>query len=73
MVLPLFTKLARELEKGDRDRTGEIEKFSKALIFGIGYGGTIGGLGTLIGTPPNIILAAIVNELFGIEISLPAG
>lgn len=27
------------------------------------------GLGTLIGTPPNIILAAIVNELFGIEIS----
>ena len=38
----------------------------------MGYGGTIGGLGTLIGTPPNIILAAIVNELFGVEISFAA-
>ena len=47
----------------------EIPRFEKALIFGIGYAGTIGGLGTLIGTPPNIILAAQVQELFDIEIS----
>ncbi|PIC78063.1 anion transporter [Sporosarcina sp. P19] len=47
----------------------ELPKFEKALIFGIGYAGTIGGLGTLIGTPPNIILAAQVKELFDVEIS----
>ncbi|EHA15510.1 hypothetical protein HAL1_11212 [Halomonas sp. HAL1] len=73
MMLPIGTaivyQVSQELEKSDGDHSDEIEKFSKALIFGIGYGGTIGGLGTLIGTPPNIILAAIVNELFGIEIS----
>lgn len=47
----------------------DLPKFEKSLIFGIGYAGTIGGLGTLIGTPPNIILVAQMNELFGISIS----
>ena len=73
MMLPIGTaivyQVSQELAKSDGDHSVEIDKFSKALIFGIGYGGTIGGLGTLIGTPPNIILAAIVNQLFGIEIS----
>lgn len=73
MMLPIGTaivyQVTQELNKTEGDHSEEIDKFSKALIFGVGYGGTIGGLGTLIGTPPNIILAAIVNELFGVEIS----
>nr|WP_260578916.1 DASS family sodium-coupled anion symporter [Halomonas populi] len=73
MMLPIGTaivyQVTQELNKSEGDHTTEIDKFSKALIFGIGYGGTIGGLGTLIGTPPNIILAAVVSELFGVEIS----
>nr|WP_298056854.1 DASS family sodium-coupled anion symporter [uncultured Halomonas sp.] len=73
MMLPIGTaivyQVTQELSKTEGDHSTEIDKFSKALIFGVGYGGTIGGLGTLIGTPPNIILAAIVNELFGVEIS----
>lgn len=74
MMLPIGTaivyQVSQELGKnGGEVDSKEIDKFSKALIFGVGYGGTIGGLGTLIGTPPNIILAAVVNQLFGVEIS----
>lgn len=73
MMLPIGTaivyQVTQELSKTEGDHSESIDKFSKALIFGVGYGGTIGGLGTLIGTPPNIILAAIVNELFGVEIT----
>ncbi|MCZ0925967.1 DASS family sodium-coupled anion symporter [Halomonas janggokensis] len=73
MMLPIGTaivyQVTQELSKTDGDHSDDIDKFSKALIFGIGYGGTIGGLGTLIGTPPNIILAATVSELFGVQIS----
>ena len=47
----------------------ELPMFEKALLFGVGYAGTIGGIGTLIGTPPNIILAAQARELFDVEIS----
>jgi sodium-dependent dicarboxylate transporter 2/3/5 len=47
----------------------ELPKFEKSIVFGIGYAATIGGLGTLIGTPPLAILAATVGELFGETIS----
>jgi len=43
--------------------------FDKAIIIGIGYSGTIGGLGTLIGTPPLIILAANLEKIFDYQIS----
>lgn len=43
--------------------------FSKNLMLGIAYSASIGGMATLIGTPPNIILAGIIKESLGIEIS----
>ncbi|MFC5712892.1 SLC13 family permease [Thalassorhabdus alkalitolerans] len=72
MMIPIglaITYQVSEALKGDKSSESEIKKFEKAIIFGIGYAGTAGGLGTLIGTPPNIILAGTVNELFGTEIS----
>lgn len=44
-------------------------KFSKNLMLGIAYAASIGGMGTLIGTPPNIIFAGIAKETMGLEIS----
>ncbi|MDP2284938.1 MAG: SLC13 family permease [Pseudohongiella sp.] len=67
MALAITNQVAKTL-KG-RDDEAHVPSFEKALLFGVGYGGTIGGLGTLIGTPPNIILAAQVQQLFGTEIS----
>lgn len=67
MGLAITAQVAAALKGSPEEK--ELPKFEKALIFGIGYAGTIGGLGTLIGTPPNIILAAQVKELFDVEIS----
>ncbi|OMI27307.1 anion transporter [Bacillus haynesii] len=73
MMLPIGTAIIHQVSavmKSERkDLAGEEAKFSKALIFSIGYAGTIGGLGTLIGTPPNIILAANIKKLYGVEVS----
>ncbi len=38
--------------------------FQLALMLGIAYAASIGGIGTKIGTPPNIVFAAAVNSLF---------
>ena len=46
-----------------------ISKFEQSLVLAIGYAGTIGGLGTLIGTPPLIILKGQYQSAFGEEIS----
>jgi len=38
-----------------------------ALILGIAYAASVGGIGTLIGTPPNVIFAGIYEEHTGKE------
>ena len=43
--------------------------FGKALMLAIAYSATIGGMSTLIGTPPNLVLAGVVEETFGYEIT----
>ena len=43
--------------------------FGKALMLSIAYAASLGGIATLIGTPPNALLAGAVNKIFGIEIS----
>lgn len=52
-------------------RPGEEEcpGFGSALMLGIAYSASIGGVATLIGTPPNAILAGIARSELGIEIS----
>ncbi len=45
------------------------EQFACALLLSIAYGSTIGGIGTLIGTPPNIVLANFVSKTYGQDVS----
>jgi sodium-dependent dicarboxylate transporter 2/3/5 len=40
-----------------------------ALMLGVAYAASIGGIGTLIGTPPNLIFAASAKQLAGREVS----
>lgn len=40
-----------------------------ALMLGIAYAGSIGGLSTLIGTPPNAVLAGLADELLHVDLS----
>lgn len=44
------------------------KKFATALMLAIAYAASIGSLGTLIGTPPNALMAAYMNNTHGIEI-----
>jgi sodium-dependent dicarboxylate transporter 2/3/5 len=45
------------------------ENIAPALLLGIAYAATIGGMGTIIGTPPNALFSAFMAEAHGIEIS----
>ena len=39
-------------------------------MLGIAYAATIGGMSTLVGTAPNIVFSAFMQETYGIEISM---
>ncbi|MGA9289709.1 MAG: DASS family sodium-coupled anion symporter [Anaerobacillus sp.] len=66
--LAVIYQVSDQLEL-DTDKGPPSFNFGKAIMLGIAYSASIGGLATLIGTPPNTIFAAVVNELYGIEIS----
>ncbi len=48
----------------------EIQFFDTSLMLGIAYAATIGGMSTLVGTAPNIVFSAFMQESYGIEISM---
>ena len=69
MMLPIGMAIVAQL----RDHPATIERenvvFGKALMLAIAYSASIGGMATLVGTPPNLVLAGVVRELYGIEIT----
>lgn len=53
------------------DRTHDkalVRRFGVSLMLGVGYAASIGGVGTLIGTPPNALLASFLADSYGIRI-----
>lgn len=51
------------------DTSKENFGFGKALMLGIAYAASLGGIATLIGTPPNTLLAGAIDKMYGIELS----
>ncbi|AAV83228.1 UNVERIFIED_ORG: sodium-dependent dicarboxylate transporter 2/3/5 [Idiomarina abyssalis] len=45
------------------------ENFQRALLLGLAYAGSLGGVATLVGTPPNLIFASIYQNITGVEFS----
>ncbi len=70
MMLPIGLSIIRVT--GDR-RPAEADdplhaNFGIVLLLSIAYACNIGGVGTLIGTPPNALLAGFMAEAYGVEV-----
>lgn len=66
MMLPIGLSVI-ELVTHGADRA-ERERFAAAVLLAIAYSASISGMTTLIGTPPNALLAAYLRENHAIEI-----
>ncbi len=47
----------------------ELKNFGLTLMLAIAFSSSVGGLGTVIGTPTNALMIAFVNDAYGIEIN----
>ena len=70
MMLPIgmsVVRLAQERSDSAADYNGTSSAFGAAMMLGIAYAASLGGLGTPIGTPPNLILIGYL-ERQGVQI-----
>ncbi len=45
------------------------DRYGKALVLGVAYSATLGGVGSLVGSPPNPLAATYINSFLGIQFS----
>jgi sodium-dependent dicarboxylate transporter 2/3/5 len=60
LMLPVALSVVPRVSDGSVDPAKR--GFAVALLLGVAYGASIGGVATLIGTPPNALLAGFMNE-----------
>jgi len=66
MMLPIGLSVIGLLTEGSARE--QSERFATALLLGIAYAASVGGIATLIGTPPNALLAAFLRENHDVHI-----
>jgi len=70
MMLPIAasvtTLLATEMGKQDDPR---FKKFATGLMLAIAYAASIGGMATIIGTPPNVVMVGYMKRFYDLDVS----
>lgn len=70
MLLPIASSVAALIgERSLHLDAARTHQFHVALLLALAYAATIGGLSTLVGTPPNILLAGFLADNYGMEIA----
>jgi len=76
LMLPVAVSVIAAFEGQDdgdgNASTTDTRRFALALLLGLAFGASIGGVGTLIGTPPNALLAGYLLDSHGIDLSFAA-
>lgn len=71
MLLPIAASLLSAAAAPGSDAAATDHRdVGAALLLGVAYAASIGGVATLIGTPPNLILAAYLREHYGVQVDM---
>lgn len=67
MMLPIALSAIGAVDRAANEPAASAS-FSTCLLLGIAYAASIGGMATLIGSPPNLFVAGFLAERFGYEL-----
>lgn len=62
MMVPIALSIIMKLEESLGEK--KIGKYAIGLLLGIAYSASIGGIATLVGTPPNPLLVSVMDIMF---------
>lgn len=68
MMLPIALSAGQVIRESSGAGEKELNNFSIVLMLAIAYSCSLGGVATLIGTPPNALMAAYMQENFSVDI-----
>lgn len=66
MLAPIGLSVIQGMRDEGREDTG----FAAALMLGIAYAASLGGMGTPIGTPTNLVMTGYVRSHYGLDIGM---
>jgi len=64
MMIPIGMAVVGHLVPDEKIGKGNNSNFGISLMLGLAYSASIGGIGTLIGTPPNLVLANTLEKMY---------
>ncbi len=68
MMVPIGLSVLALFQQDDNMDSRQKAALGCALMLGIAFAANVGGMATLIGTPPNAVLAGVLQETFGYQI-----
>jgi len=68
IALSIVTLATERIEAAGEASAEASARFGTCMLLGIAYAASIGGVGTVIGTPPNAVLKGFVEQEYGIAI-----
>jgi sodium-dependent dicarboxylate transporter 2/3/5 len=69
IVLGIIESVTDLTKAGEDVPSSDASNLQIGMLLGVAYAASLGGVGTLIGTPPNAIVVGQLNELLGFEIT----
>jgi sodium-dependent dicarboxylate transporter 2/3/5 len=71
LMTPIAVGATREAEhRGSRQEAeSPVHPWVSGIILMVAYGASIGGMATIIGTPPNLLVAGFLDRLAGVRVS----
>ncbi len=64
MMVPILISVISKLEEQTQKNTNTSNSYSTGLLLGVAYSASIGGMMTLVGTPPNLSFTRIFQIMF---------
>ena len=69
MMLPIASSVTSLLSRDlNLDNDPKFNRFATGLMLAIAYSASIGGMATIIGTPPNVVMVGHVKRIYGTDV-----
>jgi sodium-dependent dicarboxylate transporter 2/3/5 len=69
MMFPIGMSIVAHMAKTSRKGKGDVRRFAMAMMLLTAFGASVGGMGTPVGTPPNLIGIGLIERIQGRRIA----